>query len=147
MDLKSYISGYVDGEGCFCISINKSSRHSFGWELRPSFSVSQNSDRSEVLRLLKQYFTCGSIRPDISDKTLKFEIRSINDLVHKVLPHFEDTKLISAKQNDFKYFAKACRLMYSKKHLTKDGFNGVLDLAFKMNPSGKRKHLRHEIKI
>ena len=70
MDVKSYLSGYVDGEGCFCISFNKSSRHSFGWEIRPSFSVSQNSNRKEVLEIMKGYFNCGSIRPDRSDKTL-----------------------------------------------------------------------------
>ena len=40
-DLATYISGYVDGEGCFCVSFQPSRRHRFGWEVRPSFSVSQ----------------------------------------------------------------------------------------------------------
>lgn len=147
MDVKSYLSGYVDGEGCFCISINKSSRHSFGWEIRPSFSVSQNSGRKEVLEIMKDYFNCGNIRPDRSDKTLKFEVRSLNDLVKKIIPHFEEVPLISSKQKDFKNFARACKLMSKGAHLTKHGFNQVVDLAFKMNPSGKRKYFQVEIKI
>ena len=147
MDVKSYLTGYVDGEGCFCISINKSSRHSFGWEIRPSFSVSQNSNRKEVLEIMKGYFNCGSIRPDRSDKTLKFEVRSINDLTEKIIPHFEKTPLLSGKQKDFEYFSTVCKLVQKKKHLTKEGLNQVLKLVFKMNSSGKRKYSQAEIKI
>ena len=88
MDLNSYISGYVDGEGCFCVSFQPSDRHRFGWEVRPSFSVSQNAERSEVLYLIRDRWKCGFIRPDRSDKTLKFEVRNIGDLVAMVLPHF-----------------------------------------------------------
>jgi hypothetical protein len=74
MDIKAYFSGYVDGEGCFCISISKSWRHAFGWEIRPSFSVSQNGDRAQVLEMMKQHFDCGTIRPDRSDRTVKYEV-------------------------------------------------------------------------
>jgi hypothetical protein len=88
MDVKSYLSGYADGEGCFCVSINRSRRHAFGWEIRPSFSVSQNRDRAEVLEIFRHQLGCGSIRPDRSDKTLKYEVRSVSDLVERVIPHF-----------------------------------------------------------
>jgi hypothetical protein len=53
MDLNSYISGFVDGEGCFCVSFQPSKRHRFGWEVRPSFSVSQNADRAELLKTIQ----------------------------------------------------------------------------------------------
>ena len=53
MDISSYISGYVDGEGCFTVSFSPRSKLRVGWEVRPSFSVSQNADRSEVLEGLK----------------------------------------------------------------------------------------------
>src|SRR3972149_4528528 len=98
MDIRSYLSGYADGEGCFCVSINKSERHKFGWEIRPSFSVSQNSDRAQVLEMLQKYFGCGTIRPDRSDKTLKYEVRSVDELVERSMPHFEETPLLSSKQ-------------------------------------------------
>lgn len=147
MDIRSYLSGYVDGEGCFCVSINKSWRHKFGWEVRPSFSVSQNSDRAEVLEILKQYFACGTIRPDRSDRTLKYEVRSVAELVEKVIPHFEENPLLSAKQREFELFAQVCRMMYRGEHRTKEGLKRVLDLAFEMNPSGSRKYTKEEIKI
>lgn len=145
MDIKSYLSGYADGEGCFCVSINRSARHRFGWEIRPSFSVSQNSDRAQVLEILKQYFGCGTIRPDRSDRTLKYEVRRVADLVERVIPHFEENPLLSSKQRDFELFAEVCRKMYRNEHLTREGFKQIVELAFEMNPSGKRKY--SEIKI
>jgi hypothetical protein len=147
MDIKSYLSGYADGEGCFCVSINKSSRHQFGWEIRPSFSVSQNGDRAEVLEVLKQHFACGTIRPDRSDRTLKYEVRSLAELVARVIPHFEENPLLSSKRCDFELFAEICRLMYQGQHHTKEGFSHIVGLAFDMNPSGSRKYTKEEIKI
>jgi hypothetical protein len=137
----AYLSGYADGEGCFCVSVNKSVKHKFGWEIRPSFSVSQNKDRAEVLTLFKNYLGCGNIRPSISDNTLKYEVRSLADLINKVIPHFHKYPLISGKRQSFYSFEKVCQLMQDKKHLTKDGLGEILVLAAKMNTSGKRKYV------
>ena len=142
-----YLSGYADGEGCFCVSFSRSRRHRFGWEVRPSFSVSQNVDRMEVLKMFQNYLGCGSIRPDRSDKTFKFEIRSVSELVAKVVPHFEKFPLMSSKRKDFELFAQICRMMIRGEHLTEEGFNKVVDLASSMNSSGKRKYLPEEMKI
>ncbi len=147
MDINAYLSGFVDGEGCFCVSVNKGKRHRFGWEIRPSFSVSQNGDRAEVLEMLRHSFGCGTIRPDRSDRTLKYEVRSVADLVERVLPHFEENPLLSSKRREFELFAEVCRRMYRGEHLSREGFERILDLAFEMNPSGSRKYSRAEIKI
>src|SRR6266702_3571697 len=56
--LSAYISGYVDGEGCFTVSISPRAKLLAGWEVRPSFSVSQNGDRAEVLHVLHEHFGC-----------------------------------------------------------------------------------------
>ena len=96
-DLPSYISGYVDGEGCFTVSISPRPTLRVGWEVRPSLSVSQNGDRSEVLLEIQEYFGCGTLRPDRSDKTLKWEVRSLSLLVERVIPHFRRYPLRSGK--------------------------------------------------
>src|SRR3954469_16911899 len=54
--LSAYISGYADGEGCFTVSISPRAKLLAGWEVRPSFSVSQNGDRAEVLHALQDLF-------------------------------------------------------------------------------------------
>src|SRR6266513_2888525 len=141
MDLNSYISGFVDGEGCFCVSFQPSKRHRFGWEVRPSFSVSQNAERSEFLYMLQSAWGCGSIRPDRSDKTLKFEIRNTGDLVRRVVPHFRMYPMLSSKQADFVRFSHVCELIFVRKHLEREGFESIVRIAMEMNPSGKRKYL------
>lgn len=145
MDLDSYISGFVDGEGCFCVSFQPSKRHRFGWEVRPSFSVSQNADRAELLYVLRDKWKCGFIRPDRSDKTLKFEVRNIRDLAAIVLPHFRMFPLMSSKQADLARFDRICCLVSEDKHLELDGLEEIVRLAMEMNPSGKRKYFGNEI--
>src|SRR3989344_4152707 len=88
-DIPEYISGYVDGEGCFTVTFNMKAKALLGWELRPSFSVSQNEDRRQVLDIIQEYFGCGYIRRDYADRTVKFEIRDHSQLKQKVIPHFE----------------------------------------------------------
>ena len=132
MDLDSYISGFVDGEGCFCVSFQPSKRHRFGWEVRPSFSVSQNADRAQLLHLIQQKWECGFIRPDRSDKTLKFEVRNVEDLVTKVVPHFRRCALMSAKQVDFDRFAKICELMNQSARREVEGIEQIIRLAMEM---------------
>jgi LAGLIDADG endonuclease len=140
-DLPSYISGYVDGEGCFSVSI--APRHSLrvGWEVRPSVSVSQNSDRSEVLLVIQRYFACGTLRPDRSDRTLKWEVRSLPILWERVIPHFRTYPLLSGKQRDFELFAEICGRMIRGHHCDPRELTEIVRLAGRMNPSGKRGYL------
>ena len=50
-----YLSGYADGEGSFCISFSPRPKLKTSLEVRPSFSVSQNGDRQEVLEIFQAY--------------------------------------------------------------------------------------------
>ena len=139
MDLSAYFAGFVDGEGCFTVSFSPRSKLLTGWEVRPSFSVSQNADRSEVLLLMQRHFGCGSIRPDRSDKTLKYEVRCLDDLVERIIPFFEAHPLLSSKQRDFERFAAVCKLVRAGAHRRPLGLREIAGLALEMNPSGKRK--------
>ena len=47
-----YVVGFVDGEGCFCVSFSyRPINIKVGWEIKPSFAVGQNYGRREVLTL------------------------------------------------------------------------------------------------
>jgi hypothetical protein len=138
--LSAYLSGYADGEGCFTVSISPRATLAVGWEVRPSFSVSQNGDRAEVLYALQAYFGCGSIRPDRSDRTLKWETRRLGDLVGRVIPHFIRYPLLSAKRLDFERFAVICWSMTAGAHRRVDGLYHIVKIAAEMNPSGRRRY-------
>jgi hypothetical protein len=143
--LSAYISGYVDGEGCFTVSISPRAKLAVGWEVRPCLSVSQNGDRAEVLQLIQTHFGCGSIRPDRSDKTLKWETRRLEDILERVIPHFGDYPLLSSKQLDFERFAHVCHSMAAGEHRTTVGLIKIVELAAQMNPSGKRRYTAEDI--
>ena len=138
VDLPSYISGYTDGEGCFTVSIAPRPALLVGWEVRPSFSVSQNADRGEVLLAIRDYFGCGSLRPDRSDRTIKWEVRSLSLIRSAVIPHFVRYPLQSGKQCDFELFADICGRMARGDHRSVDGLAEIVRRAGRMNPSGKR---------
>src|SRR6059036_973906 len=121
------------------VSISPRAKLKVGWEVRPSFSVSQNGDRAEVIHVIASYFGCGSIRPDRSDKTLKWETRRLDDLVDRIVPHFIQWPLLSGKCLDFERFAMICRLMGEGAHRTQAGLVRIVGLARGMNPSGRRR--------
>ena len=144
-NIPEYITGYVDGEGCFTVTFNQKAKALLGWELKPSFSVSQNEDRRQVLDIIREYFGCGYIRRDYADKTVKFEVRDHNDLMTKIIPHFERFSLLSSKQKDFELFKKICKMVDLKLHLKREEFIKIIQLAYQMNSSGKRRRTQEEI--
>ena len=108
IDIASYISGYFDGEGCFSVAIGPRPKIRVGWEVRPSASVSQNADH-QVLQLVAEYFSCGSIRPDPGDHTVEWETRRLDDIVGIVLPHFDRYPWISGNNEMLNYLQRSVR--------------------------------------
>ena len=140
MDEASYVTGLVDGEGSFLVSFQKRAKMNIGLEVRPSFTVSQHRRNLEVLQWLQKYFGCGGIRFNKSDQTYKYEVRSLRDLIMRVIPHFVVSTLKTSKQNDLLKFQKICQLMKESKHLSKAGITTIIKLAYTMNNYGARRY-------
>ena len=83
---------------------------SAGGKVRPSLSVSQNGDRAEVLLLIQQYFGCRASSRAASDRTVKWETRSLDPIRAAVIPHFNEYPMLSGKR-DFERFADICERM------------------------------------
>lgn len=145
--LHSYwITGFVDGEGCFSVSFTIRKNRKFPLEVRPSFSVSQTGKRfCPVLKKLQESFHCGGIRYSASDGTYKYEVRSLDDLVKEIIPHFQKYPLQTPKREDFEKFAAVCSLMKKNLHKNKQGLREILDLSYAMNPGGKRKYTKEDL--
>ena len=147
-NLPEYISGFVDGEGSFCVSFSRRKKLLVGWETKPSFSVGQKEERANVLGLMQKFFGCGFMRKDSSDGTVKYEVRSLNDLISKIIPHFEKYQLKGRKQNDFIAFKKAVEIMKTNKHLEKEGLKAIIFLASSMTKNPRRiKNLQNIITL
>jgi hypothetical protein len=98
-----------------------------------------------VVELVSKYFGCGAIRPDRSDRTIKWETRRLSDIAQVVLPHFLDHPLLSDKQQDVELLATISRRMLAGDHRTRNGLLEIATLSNLMNPSGLRRYTLAQI--
>jgi hypothetical protein len=140
-----YVTGLVDGEGSFMVSFNLRPSLSTGIEVRLAFAVALNERSLEVLKALRRFFGCGAICYSRGDRTYKWEVRSISDIVQRVLPHFERYPLQTAKRADFERFAQICRWVHANRHRNREYLRRIIDLAYEMNPSGKRRYRKEDL--
>ena len=137
----NWIAGFVDGEGCFSVSVHRSSmmRRHGGWQLQPVFHIYQHQDHREVLEAMVPIFGCGRVRSKgPKSSVLTFAVESLRDLEAAVVPFFERHPLV-VKQSDFLTFAAIVRSMRKKEHLTQLGFEQLVRLAYGMNANGKQR--------
>ncbi len=136
----NYITGFVDGEGSFSITISPRQFEKVKWEVRPSFSISQNKESRGVLFQIKDYFKCGIIRPNRKDNTYKYEVRSLEDLDMKIIPHFQRYPLKTEKRKDFEVFVETIKIIKQDKHLTEEGFQQIIENLKTLPKNRKRKY-------
>src|SRR5581483_382503 len=63
-----------------------------------------------------------------------------DDLVERVVPHFEQFPLLSGKWHDFERFASVCRLAAAGVHRSRAGLREIVEIVRAMNPSGRRRY-------
>jgi hypothetical protein len=134
----NYVTRLVDGEGCFCISFSPRKFQNVDWEVRPSFSISQNKKERGILFKLKEFFGCGFVRISRKDNTYKYEVRSINELQKKIIPHFKKYPLKTEKRKDFEILTKVVEMMKEEKHLRNEGLKEIAELVERMSKKSKR---------
>jgi hypothetical protein len=134
-----FVTGLTEGEGCFCVSFAIRSKLRTGLEARPSFSLSLNEKDKPLLEDLQRFFEVGWIRQSRSDRTWKYEARSLRDLIGSVVPHFERYPLCGSKAASFAGFAQICQMIGQGAHLECDGLSRIVRIAYEMN-LGKRRH-------
>jgi len=83
-----WIVGFVDGEGCFHVGINRHPDMKAGYQVLPEFTVVQHHRDVQVLHALKSYFGCGVVRSNHGDR-MAYRVRSQEHLLEKVIPFFE----------------------------------------------------------
>ncbi len=145
MDFSWYLTGFIDGEGCFSISFNRRAKLKTGIEVRPSFSVAQNKRSLQVLKDIHAYFGCGAIRFSKHDQMYKYEVRSIGDIMQRIIPHFEKYPLKTNKAHDFKIFTEVCQAIYRSQHLKPEILKEIISKSYLTNESGSRRMTQEEL--
>jgi LAGLIDADG endonuclease len=142
-----YVAGFVDGEGCFSVSIRPHPTVRYGNRcvIGPVFQIYQHRDNLALLEKLKDFFGCGTItsKGPKSD-VMTYAVSGRRDLESAIIPFFERHPLQSTKQEDFLKFRQIVLAMYRKDHRTDEGFRMIVTLAFSMNQNGKQRRYRLE---
>src|SRR5205823_13143010 len=126
-----WVVGFVDGEGCFHVGINRQPGMKSGWQVLPEFRVVQHRRDERILQKMQSYFGCGSVVVNNGDR---MELRILmNKNLTQVVNYYEKHPLRTRKQNDFRNFAKVISLMQRGDHLRLTGLSDVARIALSMN--------------
>jgi hypothetical protein len=132
-----YITGISDAEGSFQITIQDiKGLGKTGYKPFLEFKITQRDYSVGILYEIKKFFDCGRINIDNSKtSTMKFVVTNNNDLMNKVIPHFDKYQLKSSKYLNYLDFKKAIVLMNDKKHYNLEGINTLREIKSNMNKS------------
>lgn len=108
----AYISGLVDGEGCFLLSTSKDCEYA---SCAACFGIKLRLDDMAILQKVRQCLRCGTIRinkPKGNGKPqASFRVRDTVDLVQKVIPFFDKFPLRAKKARDYAIWREAVILL------------------------------------
>ncbi len=144
--IEQWVVGFVDGEGCFSISVVRNSGCLLGWQVQHEFSVTQAAPSRSALELLQQVFGCGRIIENRRSDNhrhplLRFSVKRRSELITVVVPFFGQHPLRTAKQADFRAFASVLRMMEKGAHLTEDGVRRIAAVTEQMNRRARSRFL------
>jgi hypothetical protein len=132
-----WVVGFVDGEGCFFVGINRHSEMTSGFQVLHEFTVVQHERDIQLLHALKQFFGCGVVRRNHAER-MAYRVRGLDHLNQMIIPFFEKHPLKSKKRVDFIKFRKVLLLMSKGEHLAAEGIEKIRAIAATMNTGCER---------
>jgi hypothetical protein len=126
-----WVVGFVDGEGCFHVSLNRHDEMTAGYQVLPEFVIVQHERDKQILHALKRFFEGGVVRRNHGDRFC-LRIRKMS-VLQSVVAFFEAHPLKTKKHVDFRKFRRILYLMGQQRHLERDGLLEIIDIAMEMN--------------
>jgi hypothetical protein len=126
-----WIAGFTSGDGSFAVTENKSYSKIF---FRLVFSISQNSRDESLIRRFVDFFGCGTYcLPSGNQTTGSFQCYKFSDNYEKIIPFFSKYNIRGIKSKDFEDWYKVAKIIKTKDHLTKEGFDLISQIKSGMN--------------
>ena len=132
-----WITGFVDGGGCFYVGINAHAEMSAGYQVLPEFTVVQHERDVQVLYALKAYFGCGVVRMNHGNQ-MAYRVRKSKDLLEIIVPFFMKHPLKTKKNVDFRKFRSVLLKIEKGVHLTSEGIEEIRNIVSEMNRGSSR---------
>nr|YP_010164135.1 LAGLIDADG endonuclease [Metarhizium album]QRK27500.1 LAGLIDADG endonuclease [Metarhizium album] len=128
------LTGLVDAEGCFRISILKNKNfkdNNIPFKTRLYFQLSLHKRDENLLELLKKNLKVGKIYKSRIE-AYEYQVSSIKD-IEFIIKFFDRYPLITQKYGDYQLFKEAYELIRNKQHLTNDGLLKLIALKASSN--------------
>lgn len=130
-----WITGFTDAEGCFLLLVRKSPKCNTGWQIEPNFTINLHARDKNLLHLIHNYFEgVGRISKE-RNSCCDFTIGCLDQIITKVLPHFDKYPLNTQKHSDYLLFKKAVLIIKERKHLTFGGLQNIINIRASINRS------------
>ena len=126
-----YITGFIDGEGCFSTSIFKDSRTLTGWQVKPVFKISLHNKDRILLEAIQRTFGVGKIYKN-GQNSLDYRVGSLKDL-KVIINHLDKYPLLTKKSADYLLFKQSVDLIEKKEHLTMTGLLKLVSIKASLN--------------
>lgn len=126
-----WVVGFVDGEDCFFVGINRQPSMKIGWQVLPEFRVVQHERDVAILERLQEFFGSGQVTVNHGDRK-ELRIRGLQQL-NEVVRFFKQHPLRTVKRSSFECFAEVIELMQRGDHLTEEGLTRIRQIISRMN--------------
>jgi hypothetical protein len=126
-----YLTGFVDGEGCFSLSIYKQGKNLTGWQVKPIFSISLHNKDIKLLEAIQRTLKIGKIYKHGVD-SIQYRVSSLKNL-QIITDHFDSYPLITQKSVDYLLFKQAITIIKNKEHFSIEGLLKLVGIKATLN--------------
>lgn len=142
-----FITGFVDAEGSFTVSVLKSSNLHIGWQVGARFQLTLHKKDFSLLREIQAFFGGKGKIVLSKNNTCVFRVDSLKDTLKVIIPHFNVYLPLTQKLGDYLFFRDIVIMMNNKEHLTKEGLNKIVSIKASLNHglSKELKRIFHKV--
>lgn len=115
----NWLTGFTSGDGSFNIIISKNDTFKTGYQVLPSFEISQHIKDIEQLYKIQALQGCGIVYRHKTNS--RIVISKIKDIRNIIIPHFNLYPLINRRQLEFNLWCDIIAMIENKEHLTEAG--------------------------
>ncbi len=135
-----FLAGVIEGEGSVCVSLKEHPNARFGLYVDPEFFIYQLQDYRPLLEIALQVFGTGRIFPKPgNERVLVYAITNRRSLAEKVVPFLRKYMKYSPRKQIYATFCEIVEQMERKEHHTAEGLKGIIEKAYRLNPTAKGK--------
>ena len=125
------ITGFIDAEGSFTITIYPDNRSRLKWAVQPIFTINLHRKDLPIFEEIKNTLQLGNI-VNRSKSVVSYKIGSKKEL-KGLIHHLDKYPLVTCKFSDFLLFKQCFEIIKQKEHLTNEGILKLVGLKSSLN--------------